>query len=190
MADRNAAEQALESARGDIGDLEAALAIAAAAYQPDDPGGTLEGAAGREAAQAIDDYANNADEDGPDGFAGGFRRSRISDALQGSATYTGSAGGRWATRAVGSHLVDHGSFTATAVLQANFDGPGGAVSGAIVNFTDVAGRKDMIGWRVDLLDDALVTTAEGGTPPLERGHPALERIPRRGVRHSPRPPAH
>ena len=58
--------------------------------------------------------------------------------LQGAATYEGAAAGHYATRAQGSHLVDHGRFTASVTIEARFDnlapateeaGPGGAGNG-------------------------------------------------------------
>ena len=50
-----------------------------------------------------------------------FNRASIG-ALQGSASYSGPAAGHYATRAQASHLVDYGRFTATATINANFDG--------------------------------------------------------------------
>ena len=130
-------------------------------YRPDDVAGTLEDAADRDAAQRIADFANNADEPGPDGFAGGWRGGTVADALQGTASYVGLASGFWATRAAGSHLVDQGGFSAAAIISADFNGPGVTVSGSITVFTPTSGRADMTGWRVNLVNGG--TTARGPT---------------------------
>ena len=46
------------------------------------------------------------------------------NALTGSATYTGPATGHYATRGASDHTVDYGRFTATAVINAIFNGSG------------------------------------------------------------------
>jgi len=89
------------------------------------------------------------------GSAGPFKSTEIME-LNGTATYNGAAVGHWATRAKGSHLAEQGRFTATATLNANFDGGVQPVaplpallSGAITSFMDEDGTE-MPGWRVSL----------------------------------------
>ena len=58
-----------------------------------------------------------------DASAGAFNANMI-NMLQGEAKYEGPAAGHYATRAAGDHMVDYGRFTATARIEANFDGAG------------------------------------------------------------------
>ncbi|MDE0206004.1 MAG: hypothetical protein OXP66_08250 [Candidatus Tectomicrobia bacterium] len=77
--------------------------------------------------------------------------------LQGSATYTGGAVGHWATRSPGNRLTEQGRFTATAVITADFNGPGLTISGTVNRFRDEARRKSMADWRVDLRNGVMAT---------------------------------
>jgi hypothetical protein len=74
--------------------------------------------------------------------------------LQGSASYSGPSVGHWATRAKGAHMVDEGRFTATAELEADFDGPGMGLSGTVDAFMMEDGTA-MSGWLVKLNDGTM-----------------------------------
>ena len=85
------------------------------------------------------------------GNAGPLSNAQVA-ALSGEASYGGGAVGHWATRAAGSHLADQGRFTASAALDADFDGRLGhmVLSGQIAGFTDEMSGEEMLGWIVNL----------------------------------------
>ena len=87
---------------------------------------------------------------GPVSFATGTDAAGVT-ALQGTATYSGSAAGKYAIYSGAfSERSEAGHFTADAMLKANFgdDGENGRVSGMIDNFMTEAGAKN--DWSVSL----------------------------------------
>ena len=122
----------------------------------------------------IPDYAHSYfgwwlnEDDGSYGFqsfagAAGFPQGtgNVEPAMEGSATYRGSAAGIWVTVDVSGGQVTaatSGEFTAEAVLTANFFGAldAGAVTGEIASFRDETGRS-MAGWRVTLQSAGLTS---------------------------------
>jgi hypothetical protein len=99
------------------------------------------------------------------GNAGPYNAEQIA-ALAGDASYSGGAVGHWATRAAGSHMADEGRFTATATLNADFDGGLGAtvLTGEITGFMDEESGAEMMGWLVNLnagaMSDVPLQTAD------------------------------
>ena len=91
-------------------------------------------------------------------------------ALEGTASYAGSAGGLYVRKALDSSggvtSARHGNFTADAELKASFGGAAVAaddhfsISGTVKNFMD--GAKSLSGWSVDLMRADFVTRAENG----------------------------
>ena len=91
-------------------------------------------------------------------------------ALEGTASYAGSAGGLYVRKALDSSggvtSARHGNFTADAELKASFGGAAVAaddhfsISGTVKNFMD--GAKSLSGWSVDLMRADFVTRAEDG----------------------------
>ena len=93
--------------------------------------------------------------------------------LAGTASYSGSAVGHYATRAKGSHMAEEGRFTASASLTANFDvadatytdndlpasrsatATGAVLEGTITGFMAEDGTA-MPGWKVNLVNGTMM----------------------------------
>ena len=74
--------------------------------------------------------------------------------LQGTATYTGGAAGKYALHSATGGTNDAGHFTADATLEADFsDGTAGTVTGMIDNFTGADGMAR--NWSVELTEDTI-----------------------------------
>ena len=85
----------------------------------------------------------------------------VSDAMTGTATYTGAAAGVYVLKDVSGGLVtgaSNGDFTASAALTADFlDEDPGVINGSITDFVNGAGDS-MDGWSVTLNNAALAGT--------------------------------
>ena len=151
-------------------------ATADAQYDPTDPGGTLEGAEGREVAErlAAAAAAVGAWPGTPYPTADGRRFDGAAiRGLQGRAFYSGPATGRYATRAAVGHEVTSGRFTATATIIATFYTGGVDVTGSrIDDFLDEDSAMDMSGWVVSLrgANVAAAGTVHGVTTALTGDH--------------------
>jgi hypothetical protein len=76
----------------------------------------------------------------------------------GTATYDGTAVGKYAERDVGSETARKGLFTANAELEATWGGAGTSVEGTVKGFVDELGES-RAGWHV-ILGDGNVTSGE------------------------------
>ena len=81
-------------------------------------------------------------------------------ALAGSASYAGSAVGKYAERDAGFDTARKGLFTATADLEADF--VANNITGEITNFVDDSGAS-RTGWHVDLEEASFTASAFMGT---------------------------
>ena len=145
-----------EIAEEATGELQAQLdrhAASVAQYDPTDPGGTLEGAAGRAVAARLAAAIATGAWPGasyPRARGRRFGAAAIRD-LRGRAVYSGVATGRYATRAVAGHEAKSGRFTAFATITATFHAGGLEVTDSrIDDFLDRGGAMDMSGWAVHL----------------------------------------
>lgn len=91
-----------------------------------------------------------------DGDTGDITAANFSD-LEGTATFSGGAVGKYALKAVAGRAAKIGTFTAKATMTASF-GTAPTLSGTIEEFKE-GGNSLGAGWRISLINNATTTAA-------------------------------